>query len=219
MTGFRPKIGRPGGRTACAERSPAGCLRLPTPHRRAGPSAGDAADLLLPRASGSCTRGVFSSATRAAYGVGMVQPRRSTPLDEQLCFALYTASRAMTSCYRPLLDSLGLTYPQYLVMLVLWERGDTPVTGIGQALQLETGTLSPLLKRLEATGLITRTRQGGDERTVLVALTAAGRELEVRTCGVQAEVGEATGLTHAEIAELRVVLHALTGRLRATARS
>jgi len=92
-----------------------------------------------------------------------VERARATVLDEQLCFALYTASRAMTSCYRPMLDALGLTYPQFLVLLVLWERGDCSVTGIGNALQLETGTLSPLLKRLEATGFITRTRQMGDE--------------------------------------------------------
>lgn len=141
-------------------------------------------------------------------------PVRSTTLDEQLCFALYTASRAMTSCYRPMLDALGLTYPQYLVLLVLWERGDTPVTGIGQALQLETGTLSPLLKRLEATGLVTRTRQAGDERSVLVALTAEGTALEARTAEVQNQVGVATGMSRAEIDELRTVLQGLTGRLR-----
>ncbi len=152
----------------------------------------------------------------AAYGIGMAQPgqRRSSTLDEQLCFALYTASRAMTSCFRPLLDSLSLTFPQYLVMLVLWERGDTAVTGIGQALQLETGTLSPLLKRLEATGLITRTRQTGDERSVLVALTAAGLALEEQTAVVQLDVAEATGLNSGEIAELRETLHRLTGQLR-----
>lgn len=142
-------------------------------------------------------------------------PVRSTTLDEQLCFALYAASRAMTSCYRPMLDALGLTYPQYLVLLVLWERGDTPVTGIGQALQLETGTLSPLLKRLEATGLVTRTRQTGDERSVLVALTAEGHALEARAVAVQTHIGAATGMSRAEIDELRTVLQGLTGRLRA----
>jgi len=141
-------------------------------------------------------------------------PVRSTPLDEQLCFALYAASRAMTSCYRPMLDALDLTYPQYLVLLVLWERGDSPVTGIGQVLQLETGTLSPLLKRLEAAGLITRTRQAGDERSVLVSLTAAGRGLEARVAETQARVGAATGLSRAEVGELRAALHLLSGRLR-----
>jgi MarR family transcriptional regulator, organic hydroperoxide resistance regulator len=139
---------------------------------------------------------------------------RSTTLDEQLCFALYAASRAMTSRYRPLLDALGITYPQYLVLLVLWERGDSPVTAIGQALQLETGTLSPLLKRLEAAGMITRTRQSGDERSVLVALTAEGRALEVRAVAVQDEVGAATRLSRAEVDDLRETLRILTGRLR-----
>jgi MarR family transcriptional regulator, organic hydroperoxide resistance regulator len=141
---------------------------------------------------------------------------RATSLDEQLCFALYTASRAMTGRYRPLLEALGLTYPQYLVMLVLWERGDASVTGIGHALRLETGTLSPLLKRLEAAALITRTRKEGDERSVLVSLTPAGRELEARTAQVQVCVAEAVGLDHAEMVELREVLHRLSARLRAT---
>jgi DNA-binding MarR family transcriptional regulator len=142
---------------------------------------------------------------------------RTTGLDEQLCFALYTASRAMTSCYRPMLDVLGLTYPQFLVLLVLWERGDTQVTGIGQALQLETGTLSPLLKRLEATGLVTRTRQSGDERSVVVGLTPEGLALEERAAAVQREAGAATGLRDAEIAALRMTLQVLTGALRAPA--
>jgi DNA-binding MarR family transcriptional regulator len=139
---------------------------------------------------------------------------RPTPLDEQLCFALYTASRAMTSCYRPVLDALDLTYPQYLVLLVLWERGECTVSGIGQALQLETGTLSPLLKRLEAAGLITRTRRAGDERSVLVSLTAAGQGMEARVAEAQVSVGAATGLGRAEIGELRETLRLLADRLR-----
>jgi MarR family transcriptional regulator, organic hydroperoxide resistance regulator len=144
-------------------------------------------------------------------------PVRSTPLDEQLCFALYAASRAMTSCYRPLLEALDLTYPQYLVLLVLWERGDSSVTGIGKALQLETGTLSPLLKRLDDAGLIQRTRQPEDERSVLVSLTPAGRELEARVVEAQVNVGAATGLSHTEIDELRETLHLLSDRLRSAA--
>jgi DNA-binding MarR family transcriptional regulator len=141
-------------------------------------------------------------------------PARSTPLDEQLCFALYAASRAMTSCYRPMLDALDLTYPQYLVLLVLWEHGDSTVTGIGGALQLETGTLSPLLRRLESAGLITRTRQAGDERSVRISLTAAGRALEARVAEAQTRVGAATGLSRAEIGDLRETLHRLSDRLR-----
>jgi len=124
-------------------------------------------------------------------------------LDEQLCFALYSASRAMTGCYRPLLRRTGLTYPQYLVLLVLWERGATTVGGLGDALQLESGTLSPLLKRLEGSRLITRSRVPEDERSVLVSLTAAGRELRERAEPVPGEVERATGMARAEIAEMR----------------
>jgi DNA-binding MarR family transcriptional regulator len=156
------------------------------------------------------------SARISEYGGAMTQADRvrASVLDEQLCFALYTASRAMTGCYRPMLDALGLTYPQFLVLLVLWERGDTSVTGIGNALQLETGTLSPLLKRLEATGFITRTRQAEDERSVVVGLTPAGRAVEERVAAVQNEVSDATGLTESEIVALRASLHALTANLR-----
>ena len=139
---------------------------------------------------------------------------RTTGLDEQLCFALYTASRAMTSCYRPMLDALGITYPQFLVLLVLWERGDCSVTGIGNALQLETGTLSPLLKRLEAGGFITRTRQTGDERSVVVGLTPAGRALEEQAAEIQRAAQAATGLTDVEIVALRDSLRGLTASLR-----
>jgi MarR family transcriptional regulator, organic hydroperoxide resistance regulator len=156
------------------------------------------------------------SARISEYGGSMTQADRvrASVLDEQLCFALYTASRAMTGCYRPMLDALGLTYPQFLVLLVLWERGDTSVTGIGNALQLETGTLSPLLKRLEATGFITRTRQAEDERSVVVGLTEAGRAVEERVAAVQNEVSDATGLTGSEIDALRAILRALTANLR-----
>jgi MarR family transcriptional regulator, organic hydroperoxide resistance regulator len=158
----------------------------------------------------------MGSARISEYGGSMTQADRvrATVLDEQLCFALYTASRAMTSCYRPMLDAMGLTYPQFLVLLVLWERGASSVTGIGNALQLETGTLSPLLKRLEATGFITRTRQAEDERSVIVGLTAAGRALEERAAAVQREVNVAAGMTDAEIIALRSTLRALTGNLR-----
>jgi MarR family transcriptional regulator, organic hydroperoxide resistance regulator len=159
------------------------------------------------------------SARISEYGGSMTKADRvrASVLDEQLCFALYTASRAMTGCYRPMLDALGLTYPQFLVLLVLWERGDTSVTGIGNALQLETGTLSPLLKRLEATGFITRTRQAEDERSVIVGLTEAGRAVEERVAAVQDEVSTATGLTDAEIVALRATLRALTANLRHSA--
>src|SRR5215212_4007928 len=94
-------------------------------------------------------------------------------LDNQLCFALYSASLAMTKLYKPLLDELGLTYPQYLAMLVLWEQDGLMVSDLGERLSLDSGTLTPLLKRLESAGLIARIRAVEDERRVLITLTAA----------------------------------------------
>lgn len=101
-------------------------------------------------------------------------------LDDQLCFALYSASRAVTMVYRPLLDELNLTYPQYLVLMVLWEDEPCTVGHLGARLHLDSGTLSPLLKRLEVLGLVHRARSADDERRVQITLTAAGRSLEER---------------------------------------
>ena len=101
-------------------------------------------------------------------------------LDRQLCFSLYSAQLAMTKVYRKLLSGLGLTYPQYLVMLVLWERDELTVSEIGGRLFLDSPTLTPLLKRLEANGLVTRQRSASDERQVIVALSPAGRRLQAR---------------------------------------
>ncbi len=105
-------------------------------------------------------------------------------LDNQLCFALYAASRAVTELYRPLLNELGVTYPQYLVLLVLWERDTRPVKDLTETLQLDYGTVSPLLKRLEAHGLVERRRASDNESRVLVSLTDAGYELRSRLTGV-----------------------------------
>jgi MarR family transcriptional regulator, organic hydroperoxide resistance regulator len=137
-------------------------------------------------------------------------------LDEQLCFALATASRAMTGCYRPLLDSIGLTYSQYAVMLVLWEHESVALGTLCARVQLDTGTLSPLLKRLEAEGLLVRRRRAEDERTVQLTLTERGRELRAEAAAIQARVQGAIGLRSAERAALRDDLHALAARLRAT---
>ena len=101
-------------------------------------------------------------------------------LDNQLCFALYSASLAMTRLYKPLLEALGLTYPQYLAMLVLWEQDGLTVSELGDKLLLDSGTLTPLLKRLESTGLVNRLRDVHDERRVRIALTSAGRALKSR---------------------------------------
>jgi MarR family transcriptional regulator, organic hydroperoxide resistance regulator len=131
-------------------------------------------------------------------------------LKQQVCFALYSASRAVTGYYRPLLEPLGLTYPQYLVMLVLWERGETSVKELGTELMLDSGTLSPLLKRLESADLLTRQRDPSDERSVRVALTPHGDELRHAAADVPIRIAAASGLAPRELAELRDTLTTLT---------
>lgn len=138
-------------------------------------------------------------------------------LDDQLCFALYAAQRAVTAVYRPLLDDLGLTYPQYLVLLVLWERGETTVKELAAALRLDYGTVSPLLKRLQAAGLVRRERSARDERSVLVALTARGEELRERAAGVPGALLTATGLDGPEIVQLREELWRLAEKAEVAA--
>ncbi|GAA4078625.1 MarR family transcriptional regulator [Streptomyces shaanxiensis] len=138
-------------------------------------------------------------------------------LDEQLCFALYAAQRAVTAAYRPLLDELGLTYPQYLVLLVLWERGETTVKELAAALRLDYGTVSPLLKRLEAAGLVRRERSARDERSVLVAVTGEGERLRERAECVPGTLLAATGLGEPEVARLREELWLLAGKAAAAA--
>jgi DNA-binding MarR family transcriptional regulator len=131
-------------------------------------------------------------------------------LEKQVCFALYSATRAVTQLYRPVLDALGLTYPQYLVMLVLWERGASTVKQLGQALELDSGTLSPLLKRLEGHGYVRRERSTSDERSVLVTLTDTGAALRIRASSVPRKVAGATGMEFVELAALRQNLVRLT---------
>ena len=127
-------------------------------------------------------------------------------LDQALCFALYSASRAVTGFYRPRLDELGITYPQYLVMLALWERDGLAVGALAQRLRLDYGTLSPLLKRLQAAGLVARTRRTEDERSVTVTLTEAGRALRSRAQYLPDQVVAATGLEPAAFEALRETL-------------
>lgn len=136
-------------------------------------------------------------------------------LDHQLCFALYSSSLAMTKLYKPLLDPLNLTYPQYLAMLVLWERDAIAVSELGQRLQLDSGTLTPLLKRLEANGLIQRERDRADERRVLLRLTAAGRALKARAAKVPPQVACAAGCSLDELATLTQRLKRLRDELQA----
>jgi len=130
-------------------------------------------------------------------------------LDHQLCFALYSASLAMTKLYKPLLDPLGLTYPQYLVMLVLWEGDGITVSQLGVRLALDSGTLTPLLKRLEVSGLVQRLRDKTDERRVLLQLTAAGRALKSRALKLPETVACAAGCELGELASLTARLKAL----------
>ncbi|UKY54246.1 MarR family winged helix-turn-helix transcriptional regulator [Streptomyces inhibens] len=134
-------------------------------------------------------------------------------LDHQVCFSLHAASRAFGSVYRDALKDLGLTYPQYLVMLVLWEHGSQPVKAIGEQLRLDSGTLSPLLKRLEGAGLVRRERSTEDERSVTIHLTADGDDLREQALPVPRRMLAATGLTIDELRTLRGLLGRVTSAL------
>lgn len=134
-------------------------------------------------------------------------------LDQQICFALYSTSLAMTKIYRKVLPELGLTYPQYLVMMVLWEKDALTVSEIGERLFLDSATLTPLLKRIEAIDLIARTRAPKDERQVIVTLTSAGRKLKKQAQNVPASILCATQCEPAELMEIKASLDKLRGRL------
>ncbi len=150
----------------------------------------------------------------APYAGGMTDtPSPSVALDDQLCFALYAASRAVTARYRPMLEELGVTYPQYLVLMLLWEEDGQTVGQLGQRLALDSGTLSPLLKRLTAAGLVTRHRRADDERSVSVRLTEAGRALQGPACSISAEMISALDLDREQFAELRGQLRTITERV------
>lgn len=126
-------------------------------------------------------------------------PLKPLHLENQLCFALYSASLAMTKLYKPLLEALGLTYPQYLVMLVLWEEDGLNVSDIGERLFLDSGTLTPLLKRLETAGFVQRTRDPKDERRVGITLTDTGRALSSEAAKLPSCVLDRT---HCSVADL-----------------
>lgn len=140
---------------------------------------------------------------------------RALLLDHQLCFALYSASLAMTKLYKPLLDDLGLTYPQYLAMLVLWERDGLMVSELGERLFLDSGTLTPLLKRLEAAGVVSRIRAVDDERRVHITLTGAGHKLKARAARIPACVVQAAQCPVPELVALTRQVQALRQRLTA----
>ena len=136
-------------------------------------------------------------------------------LGNQICFAVYSTAHAFNRVYKPLLDRLGLTYPQYLVMMVLWERDDVPLKDIGEKLFLDSGTLTPLLKRLEAQGLIRRTRSTEDERQVLIALTPKGRELREEARAVPQAILSNSACSVGELVAMKNELVSLRDRLNA----
>lgn len=135
-------------------------------------------------------------------------------LGNQLCFALYTASRLMVQAYQPVLGPLDLTYPQYVAMLVLWEKDGLTVSELGGRLSLDSGTLSPLLKKLEQKKLLTRERKPDDERSVILTLTAQGRELKQRAKAVPAKMACVPGLQGGKLGKLKRELEELAGNLR-----
>ncbi|MFG1603519.1 MarR family winged helix-turn-helix transcriptional regulator [Actinoplanes sp. NPDC049265] len=139
-----------------------------------------------------------------------------TGLEQMLCFELYSASRAITTAYRPALDQLGLTYPQYIAMTVIWKRGHLTVSELGHALRLDSGTLSPLLKRLETAGLIHRTRGTHDERTVTIEPTDTGRALQTRAADLPHRLACALDITIDEAIQLHHLLSRIGNSARTT---
>lgn len=140
------------------------------------------------------------------------------PIEHLLCFSIYATGHAFNRIYKPLLDALGLTYPQYLVMLALWERDDLTVSTLGARLSLESSTLTPLLKRLEAMGHLTRGRDSADERVVRLRLTPQGRGLREKARDIPACILAATGLDVADLVRLQQEISALRQRLEQSAR-
>lgn len=138
----------------------------------------------------------------------------SIPVPQMICFALYSATHAMQAAYQPLLDDLGLTYPQYLVLSALWDRDDQTVTQIARTLHLESNTLTPLLKRLEAMGHLTRTRNPADERQVRIRLTDAARALQTRAAHIPGCILQKSGLSLQDLTALQTRITALRDHLR-----
>ena len=148
------------------------------------------------------------------YTINMsIKPNVMLQLDNQLCFALYSTSLTMTKLYKPLLAELGLTYPQYLAMLVLWERDGLMVSELGQKLYLDSGTLTPLLKRLEASGFISRIRDVEDERRVYITLTSSGRKLKTRAAKIPGCIVSASQCSVPELMNLTSQVQALRKQL------
>jgi DNA-binding MarR family transcriptional regulator len=140
-------------------------------------------------------------------------PAGMLALDQQLCFAVYSAAHALNRTYKPLLDPYGLTYPQYIALMTLWEEDGRTVKALGARLGLDSGTLSPLLKRLEAAGYIRRARDRKDERQVLVTLTDKGHAMKREAVAIRLEIGKATGCSIEALQALTADLQALAGQL------
>ncbi|WP_019006509.1 MarR family winged helix-turn-helix transcriptional regulator [Cohnella laeviribosi] len=135
-------------------------------------------------------------------------------LDNQLCFAVYACTREITKLYTPLLKELGLTYTQYVTLLALWEKDRVSVKELGQRLYLDSGTLTPLLKKLESQGLVARTRDSRDERNVLISLTDEGRKLKEKACGIPMAIVRQLGLSAEEAEKLRDDLADLLNKIQ-----
>jgi DNA-binding MarR family transcriptional regulator len=138
----------------------------------------------------------------------------SLKLENQLCFPLYAASRLVTRCYQPLLDQLGLTYPQYLVLLVLWETDKVNLKVLSDRLELQSNTLTPLLKRMEDTGIINRTRSTDDERSIIVSLTEKGRNLKLEAPKVHSQLVENIGIDLEDAQLLHQLLYKVIKKLK-----
>lgn len=141
-------------------------------------------------------------------------PVQKNSLSAMICFALYSANHAMQRVYTPLLTDLGVTYPQYLVLLTLWDDDRQTVGALGRTMQLESNTLTPLLKRMEAQGLVTRSRDGADERQVRIGLTEKGRAMEIRAGGIAACIFDRCGLDIDQLIALREAVTELRDQLR-----
>jgi DNA-binding MarR family transcriptional regulator len=142
---------------------------------------------------------------------------KSLKLEDQLCFSIYAAGHAFTRFYKPLLGPLGLTYPQYLALLTLWEEDGLPLKTIGERLGLDSGTLTPLLRRMETAGLVTRLRDADDERLVRIHLTSKGKRIEARAAAFPQQIGAAASCSAAELTALRKLMFRLRDDLDAAA--
>ena len=135
-----------------------------------------------------------------------MQTNESLKLENQLCFSLYAASRLVTKCYQPILDNLGITYPQYLVLMVLWESDSVNLSLLSEKLKLQSNTLTPLLKRMQEMGLVDRIRSQKDERSIVISLTAKGEALKSEAHRLPAQLMDNIGITKAEATQLHTLL-------------